>query len=377
MKVEFGGGNISVVLDLRNQQIRYYESGSVDEFHAALMGETYYRSRSGASGAGNIPDRPWLRAAGTYRTDCGPSHGLSFAQVLPGIEVSIPYSYRESNPVYGERWPAILRNSDGTLDFVHPLSLFKRLLERVEMCADSFEFAFYPVVPGEIQRINVVYRREVGRSLRYKDALRRVYYRETLWRAAPECTSESSNFWGGLGFDIVTSPEKTRWLVRRRQGMATQVIPYDSVIAPLDSSIVSDISAPHFPLPSSSLLAYVQERDGSFVARALRDGVETERILEDSAEIMEVFANPLQITTTLNSSLPAMTLANWVNLNPDLIVSIRDSVDAGNCEDGSRRFVQDHFNGDVVRLSRLNEFAQSPEVLKVIVHLWKKHCVNP
>ena len=124
--LSWGGGHISVLLDVRAGSLTAYHGG--EQFHHQYGGKNYYKSLSGLSGAGWIPARPWLKALPTYRVDL-PSPSFRIGEgnrknenpcTLPdlpekvfGQQIWAPIDYRGSTSIPWE-YPVILEKGDGS-----------------------------------------------------------------------------------------------------------------------------------------------------------------------------------------------------------------------------------------------------------------------
>jgi hypothetical protein len=99
MHIEFGGGSDAVFYDVARRDVVSYELAvredvpEEDFFHRRYGGETYYRSRTGLSGAGWYESAlaPYLVRFGWYRTDAG-----IYEQERRRVDASRP-----NNPLYG------------------------------------------------------------------------------------------------------------------------------------------------------------------------------------------------------------------------------------------------------------------------------------
>lgn len=73
MEISWSAGTPSVVVDVRPGALHsvwgYGSPAEAADFHAAHGGSLYYQSQSGLSGAGRVPDRPYLVQAAMLRTD--------------------------------------------------------------------------------------------------------------------------------------------------------------------------------------------------------------------------------------------------------------------------------------------------------------------
>lgn len=119
MELRYGGGQKDAVVVLGNSEVRVYRYGEdTDSLHASVGGRQYYRSRSGASGAGHIPDLPQVRRVSTYRTDTS-SLVLPEPEECLGHRIAVPFDYRSRDlgtyPVLVKTWQAGVTCSDNVI----------------------------------------------------------------------------------------------------------------------------------------------------------------------------------------------------------------------------------------------------------------------
>jgi hypothetical protein len=115
IELEWGGGNFSVVLDIRNggKLYAYSSSKAAEKLHEELGGANYYESVTGLSGAGWIPARPYLRLLSTYRCDASVA---DMAEGIPnaGVGPVVPIDYRRGIVPLDE-FPAVVLESGDEL----------------------------------------------------------------------------------------------------------------------------------------------------------------------------------------------------------------------------------------------------------------------
>ncbi|MBT9158636.1 MAG: hypothetical protein DDT36_01654 [Firmicutes bacterium] len=107
LNLGWGGGRFDVLLDLRSRQLVEYSSETAAaQVHETYGGKNYYRSRSGMSGAGWIPDHMALRSVATYRVDSAYVEAPDLASVsetVPGFAIIAPIDYHGGNIPH--EWP--------------------------------------------------------------------------------------------------------------------------------------------------------------------------------------------------------------------------------------------------------------------------------
>jgi len=97
MKLQYGGGYKSAFAHINKGKLKIHEYNGLtaDEIHERFGGKQYYRSRSGASGAGYVPDSPDIRPVNAYRVDTRyPWFSANAQWTLPGLKIFYPFDYQ-------------------------------------------------------------------------------------------------------------------------------------------------------------------------------------------------------------------------------------------------------------------------------------------
>jgi len=114
MQLKYGGGGMSVFIDMRLGRLWTYTGATAKRIHQQYGGSQYYQSGSGLSGAGNIPGHPAIRELSTYRTDTGmaglPNLG-ELPEAFPGLIIMAPIYYQQS--CLDEDWPIVIIPKSG------------------------------------------------------------------------------------------------------------------------------------------------------------------------------------------------------------------------------------------------------------------------
>jgi hypothetical protein len=123
MKLEFGGGEIDALLDIRTGHLTL---ATEKEQIRSYGGNPYYTSHSGLSGASWLPDRPHFRKLKTYRTD---TNQLRFPVEKNDGDIFIPIIFQEKK--IDDNYPVAIRESSLECILVqHATDLLKVLVLR-------------------------------------------------------------------------------------------------------------------------------------------------------------------------------------------------------------------------------------------------------
>jgi hypothetical protein len=398
MKLEYGGGETAVFLDLQAGCLEEYCAPTAERIHERFGGRQYYRSRSGASGAGYIDDAPHLRQVRGYRVDVGqvrfplPVAGQPETPAPIGSwRVYAPYDYHpECGGDTAGDWPCIIDVGGGLLHVTPrcwPLPAESAVEER-------FRLQVWTCPPGEVEprsmevevglwidpnktmrpqhwrRAVKAYLRDVHglhwRSPQMSRTTRQDYFDGrpsqrvdvTDWEAPPALRADNP-FWRRLGYEPLRrgeGAERSIAVIRQSmcEALTTDDLPYLQVTAPRGTTFLTR-------------RCYVQERDGRCTIVMLDDdGVEVEADLQTIYLVDALRGNPenaLMIAAQQMSAkrasmgeaearLAAAKLAADEQevlidaLPADLLVTIEDSRAAGNCAKGSLDWLQQHYPDD-------------------------------
>lgn len=376
----WGGGEIEILVDLKTGEVHAYAGG--EDFHARYGGKCYYTSRSGLSGAGWVPARPWLRKVDGYRVDT--RLGVDFRMpAVAGFQIAVPFDYRASGP--GDGYPAVLRReSDGAIYLIALHDIARVLAGDVEGFYER-EVGIYhhPDVNslGVTKPFGVLVNGCTPRG-RIREVVEALHWEEFYFQWPEDMNRHPNRFWGRLGlYPYGTHAYKVTGGVCR--GMLS-VAEGDLTIENLQGFSPSNVAvlAPNLYLQEGS--------SGSFdaVGLFLLDGVEVEHELglepaeavramrgdfggirerleagaREKAEQEREWQRRQQAAAISDDELQALAEAN-----PELEVSLEDSLAVGNCEPGTRDFRDRFFPGrESVKVSELIRFLHVDRVRPVL-----------
>ena len=408
--LSWGDGGFSVILDIRNGELYPYSSKeAAQELHERLGGNNYYVSNSGASGAGWCPNRPYLYVLGTYRVDVTlPTMAGSFWLPEGEHDVYAPIVYRGNR--IADEYP-VIRKRAGSPPIMLPISQAVSLvIGDVDDCGDverrDYQFSVIRSPGGEPEIVETpVY--VSARRTRLPGlgrAVKALEYNKLAFQW-PDDSSESFN-----------PPHCARWFARL--GLYTFGGDYAYKVAGgiCYSRLVLDEPDSEARRPDSKKMAELQAiapNNAAFLAINVylqgpdADGYEAVGVFDCSeqagadgpdsyydyeirlskAEALRAMAgwgdDRESIFRRLREGAEAKASSDREQVARraagrqeaaaaaekygDVIVTVADSVAAGNCEVGTRDFASRHFPGkDSVKLSELAPFADNRDVARVI-----------
>ncbi|MBX9671052.1 MAG: hypothetical protein K2X93_25910 [Candidatus Obscuribacterales bacterium] len=200
MELTWGNGTTTAILDLKSGRIHMY-TGS-DEFHAQFGGARLSRSRSGRSGKGWIPSRPWLKTVGTYRTDV--TTGNMFHQgekqgSVGDVVVIAPFDYSDRD-FRSPEFPVVVIK-DGVTYLVQEHDVVKVLSGEFED-GTSRTVGFPIVACAEAELVTHKFDAIIGKGVKnIRRVMEGLHYEELRWKASSPETAFRWNepFWGRLG----------------------------------------------------------------------------------------------------------------------------------------------------------------------------------
>lgn len=121
---EYGQGYIGVLLNLKEGG---FHACTEKDFYERFGGKQYYTSRSGLSGAGWIPGKPWLMDVQGYRVDIALGEIVFRDMDIFGYEIAVPFHYR--GDWRATAFPVIVRRKADGVTFLCSDRDFMRVLE--------------------------------------------------------------------------------------------------------------------------------------------------------------------------------------------------------------------------------------------------------
>lgn len=412
----WGNGSFDVLLDLRTQQLLpYADVADAEIVHDRFGGKNYYRSGSGLSGAGWVPTSITLPKAATYRVDSVYVEGPSLAEgsveyTLPGRSlVMVPIDYGKG---IAEDWPVVVvakhrppvyyqeeptQYAQGHWSRWDGLYMFDRYGLKRFLRGEVNELVEHEVVLRYIPAswLEPVERRftvlTAGNELPHnaRKALVGIFNSEIRFRTRMEEQSQydgTSLFWTRLGLrwagdHLYKISKNVSWGRYSREelsnGWALQAV------APTNVEVIT----PNL---------YIQPGDVGFDAVALFefDGEEVDfemRLTLDQAvramagdygaiqQALEAGAREKverararqrqQELWALEQSEREAKFAALLEQFAEVEIVMQDSLDAGNCEPGTRDFARRTFPGrESVTVKELVRFIENPRVRAVLEH---------
>jgi len=404
MEISFGGGATSAILDLRNGTVEIYNGG--EEFHARLGGRQYYRSRSGHSGAGWLPDAPYLVKLGTIRRDAQdwydpilprqdqdePAYRRRPSPLL-GWLIWAPYHYGRGCSTLAEHHPIVMiaeHDHDMIVVVADEYELMRLLRGEIDLADQTTQMGGqYFLQPGAAtpcsHGVIVVGRVRPSRALYALEEIQGWLFQRPKapqpWEAGYAPIHDEA-FWSRLG--LVDGQDGYRYRLRRGRCTA-RVLESDCA----EPAALQSVAPQSVWVPDGTSWLYVQrvedgvadavgryEVAGVWVDYEIRlEGRRLIEILSGTQRYLRQLADELAAGAARKAASTQETevtseLEAFLAQNADLDVTIEDGVMAGNCEPGVRRFAERSFPGrQSVRLADLLPFRGDKDVVRVLWHL--------
>ncbi|MBI2612201.1 hypothetical protein HYW59_00075 [Candidatus Kaiserbacteria bacterium] len=404
--LRYGGGEIDILLDLRSSSLVAYHGDEVryregeippPSFHARYGGKQYYSSRSGASGAGWVPARPWLATVTGYRTDVrSPWLPLlsqwdeKIAKVF-GTQVCVPFYYRGSG-LAGD-WPAVVRGQDGQLALLPIEAVADYVGNRISeeyFSLKTWEIGFIrsPLTELAVEPVPIRVHRDcppehIGRVVEAL-VLDEVCFQ---W---PEPRPVTINFWTRLGLHRVGEHfyKISRGVARKRYNPAElesaetlqQAVPANvAVLAPdlyIQGEGESWTGVGRFTIDGEGTDFEVYLESPTEAARAMAGDESVtaalrERLIAGAREKIarEAEARRLQEAWAAEQAVREGKFRALCEQHADLDVTLEDSIAAGNCRPGTEGFRDREFPGkNSVTVGKLVRFLSVYGVRRVLEH---------
>jgi len=400
MKLQYGGGYKSAFAHINEDKLKIYEYNGLtaDEIHERFGGKQYYRSRSGASGAGYVPDSPDVRPVNAYRVDTRyPWFPNSAQWTLPELKVFYPFHYQANIENYGKIWadgydnqstyPIIVCYKDiyyfeYTVDFQIPVE--QPDTEVFEIAYQVPHYSDKNILINKSKEFKIVNASETPPRI-IRRCLEGIHHKDMR----VETDYETNSFWARLGLYWTDNRSS---LVKITNGIIRQVYP---------ANIVDSISEFQKIVPANVKIldsnCYVQEEEYvfMFVVRETIDGkeYEFEKTLVKPEKIVRVLSGNWD--PELDYCLEGIQAkyeheVEWqkqqeleerfknrfgelVEKYGDREVTIADSLAVGNCEVATREFSKKHFGGrDSVTIRELAKFKDTAGVWKILRYKLKE-----
>lgn len=391
IELSWGGGTFDVLLDVRIGQLFPYFGGV--EFHTRYGGTNYYRSCSGASGAGWVSAHPYLVKLMTYRTDVRTSYMFDgccgenpVTKIPSGVYVPINYS----QGVIPEDYPAFYIEAESRVIY------FFRQDQVAEFLCGEVDFVHRCIDAPAIKRIGEDVRTwelhcEVSKRCSMS-GVRRVLEALHIYDLAfqwPEGTNPDSslNFWSRLGLRQIGGD-----LYKISSGIARKRYTREelSTVEALQTASPNNVCVltPTIYIQEGRYNGYdavgIFQFDGGGLDfeinlefteafRAMRgDFSKIQRKLEDGATEKHRRAMEYLSQQALISKNQAEREAIFLQLckeHQELEVSLQDSLSAGNCRPGTEDFRDRTFTGrESVKVKELVRFLSVYGVRRVLEH---------
>lgn len=212
MDIRFGGGEPEIMFDMASGQlVMLNHPVLLGEFAEQNGGRLYYQSRSGLSGAAQVPDRFSLRRCGVLRTDVARPAAPMSADTLPGVRIIVPTQHLlrdEGGPIIvamrdDDEYGRSLRHRVALVSESQLTALLRGELEEIasrEVTLTSWGSDCQGEVTNIYERklvVNVAsyWRWPENRSIRFRRMLELVYWNELRFLRGEDTTLESSSPW--------------------------------------------------------------------------------------------------------------------------------------------------------------------------------------
>lgn len=396
IELNWGGGGLDVILDLRSGDVILYNGQ--EDVHSRFGGKCYYTSRTGLSGAGWVPARPWLKLVAGYRVDVSTRNmfgDLDRAPAVAGRQVFVPYDYQATR--LADDYPVVVRDAGWAgkpLVMLRNYEVVSHLAGKGERELEDREIQFSAIrLPGTVPDTWTFTVRvpQGARFLGLRRVVEGIHHEELSFQACgegnygpeemPELLVEP--FWNRLGLwrvsgEPVTDFYKITGGIARRRYSAEELASVEGLqfAAPANTVVLT----PHL---------YLQERDGYYDAvglfeldgeevdyevglepaegvRAMRgDFEEVRERLEEGARAK----HDADLESRRQMEKAAADIRNLCEQHIDVEVTPEDSVAAGNCRVGTDAFRQQFFAGrEFVRVRELVPHLANPGVRRVLEH---------
>ncbi|MEO8637848.1 MAG: hypothetical protein ABI430_03030 [Candidatus Taylorbacteria bacterium] len=399
IEMKWGGGDFNIVLDLRSRNVLEYSSETAAaSIHATYGGKNYYRSLSGASGAGWIPALPWVRILPTYRVDMtSPDFGLQpdadgkvkLPTVL-GKAIWAPIDYRGAGIPHD--YPFLVEEGDRFVA-TDRYMLAGYLAGKVPEVETPVSISFIRSTTSDMETKKWTVLHANGDRFTFQN-LRRALEGRFIHDLAFEWPTSSDggynttlNFWKRLGLHLVSGAiYKISGRIARKRYTREEL----STVETLQVAVPANVTV-------LTPTCYLQEKlEGQFDAVGLFEfeGVtedfeitlelpEAVRAMQGQFEeivgrLREGAENKIRQAAEFRREQEKHTadllerdqqFKRLCEEHAELAVTVQDSTDAGNCIPGTEDFRQRSFpSRDSVTVGELVRFVAVPGVRRVLEH---------
>lgn len=388
IELSWGGGSFDVIFDLATGQfIPYF---GTEEIHQKYGGRRTYVSNSGSSGAGFIFGTPAIRKLYTYRVDGAyieaPSIYTHLEYNVPGMAWVVPIDYR--NSIMPGDWPiVVIREGEITLLengylFINDFLSGKEADRVSEVKISYIKSTTSPEKKLFCWRVRHMYDRLPNNT---KRVLQAMFLEDLSFKT--DLAEQTNEFWGNLGlhdfgdgflYKISQGICRDRYTRGELQdvGLFQRTVPSNVYIISPNlylqdyNGFGNDYNAVGFFNFDNREYCYEKVIHADQVLKVFSgDYYELENELREHAH--QKWENDLEML--VQEEAKEKLIAEFCESNPGMLISISDSMAAGNCEPGTRNFTDKYFEGkEEVSLSDLSKYQKLPNVGRVIWHLAKK-----
>ncbi len=378
MNLNWGSGSFDVILDLRTGIIMEYTKENKERIHSHYGGKNYYISCSGLSGAGWIPDSPYFRKLSTYRVDTvyGRIELGYIKESIYGYKIIVPIDYNSKE--IDRSYPVIILDRSNECYLCHINEVFNILEKYIDKFkSQKYEFFVFPASKKEFKIFNYrIHFNPYYKRLKYKRTLEILFSKDLLFDFSEGY--EENRFWNRLG---LYSFKDDPCFYKIRRGIC------QSKYAKEDLDTIEELQA---VAPKNTVFItptfYIQEDSSGFEAVGLFGEVEYEMRIETEDAIRAFSGNYQNILSSLEEhvqekikkakmyTITENKLREFIEENPEVEITLEDSLAAGNCEPGTKNFSERCFQGKIkVTVKELAKYINLSDVKKVLQY---KCCSN-
>jgi hypothetical protein len=374
ISLEWSGGDFSVIVDWRNGAIMSYSNQEeARRVHIAFGGKNYYISRTGLTGAGWIPNHAMLAKVSTYRTDIA-NVDVPRKQTWDS-KICVPINYTEHNIDYN--YPILV--NDNCVVFCDSENYYQIIMGEVYPQEVPISLSFIKSVGGHAA--NLTYPVYVAGKPRN---IRKVYCAIEDFRFNWPQTHIESRFWNRLG--LYRFPEDPNRVYKISSGICWAKAEVPTSVEELAKLAPKNVYFLE--------LNYYLQRSGEYfdaVGRKLIDREEYDYELSISYQdaVRAIYGKPeavekikreidhccwqkYEIDDRRKRQVEEQILYQQERFKDymDAVVTVQDSIDVGNCEVGTRNFLDKYFPGkEEVTVRDLMPYVLDYGVRRVIEHV--------
>jgi len=376
--LEWGGGSFSVIVDWRNGAIiPYSNQEEARRIHDSFGGKNYYISKTGLTGAGWVPNHAIVTKVSTYRVD------VVNIDVPPReswqSSICVPINYAEKKIDYN--YPILVGRDCYTTSaiFCDSNSYHKVIMGEIAPQEGSIALSIVRKVGGYVENLTYpVY--IAGKPRNFRKVFCSVKDFRFKW---PQAHIESC-FWNRLG--LYKFSEDIYHVYKISSGIcwAKAAVPLTiEEIISLAPKNVYFLGADHYLQRNGEYFEavgrrlidreeYSHEMSISFqdALRAMYGKRET--VEKIKREVDDGCWKKYEVDDRRKKLIEGQILYQQERFKDymDVVVSLQDSVDAGNCEIGTLNFLNKHFSGkEAVTVRELMPYVLDRGVKRAIEHV--------